>query len=336
MDEQTGVRYGMITAKATFLIHHDGATELDTQNPFPLFDSDETTGLGLLPPDLYPRRDPVFEVILLGAAYAENARPTSHCMVELSVGEVTRRISVTGDRQWVTQQEISEPHPFTRMPLTYEHAFGGSCEAFLDEHTVLDMDDPMNKYGKGFDAEKQARDLAAGFQAPNGFPRMDYQRLLPNLENPENSVSQWTDTPEPYCWATIPPDIGYRMVEAIRKFQHDGNPPDLEAARKMVYHRAHPDWIIGLPPPNTRVTMKGLKPNNHIVDFKLPPARVFADYVIGDRSGARELVPQLMVLLPEEDRLYLVYRSAFTVTVTPDMERSFRIRLEEGWYQDGN
>lgn len=332
VDEQTGLKYGIIAAKATFIVHKDGTTEIDTQDPFPLFDADEKTDLGFLPSDLYPRRDPVFEVILLGAAYAKGHNSTPHHLVELTVGNTTRRIHVFGDRGWETPEKISLPQSFSRIPLTYEYAFGGSCEAFFDDNTILDVEDPMNKYGRGFDAEKIARDLAAGFQAPEGFPKMNYQRILPNLENPEKIISKNSDTPEPYCWATIPPDIGFRMIEAIRVFHRDGKPPELEATRNMVYHRAHPDWIIDLPPSNTRITMKGMMPDNDSLTFDLPPVRIIADYVVGNRTGSRELIPQLLMLLPEENRFYLVYRSAFTVDVSAEIERSFRLRLEDGWY----
>lgn len=333
VDERTGLKYGMIAAKATFRVNANGTTEIETQEPFPLFEADVETELGLLPSDLYPRRDPVFEVILLGATYAKNNNPIPSRIIEMSVGNINRRMLIFGDRWWVNRKKISSPKPFLRIPLTYDYAFGGSFEAHFDEYTILDVEDPMNKYGRGFDAEKKAKDLAEGLQSPKGFPRMEYHRMLPNIENPDTLISNWEDVPEPYCWATVPPDIGFRMIEAMRKFQQDGEPPELEEARNMVYHRAHPDWIITLPPRGSRITLKGMTPDDDILAFDLPALRVISDYVIGDRIGARELSPQLLMLLPEERRFYLVYRSAFTMEVVPEMERSFRLRLDDGWFQ---
>lgn len=333
VDERTGSKYGILTVKATFLIHPDGTTEIDTQNPYPLFDGDQETDLGILPSDLYPRRDPVFEVILLGAAYGENNKPTSERTVGLRVGNVSRQIQVFGDRLWEDKGKIFSPKPFLRMPLTYDYAFGGSCEAAFDDYTLLDVEDRMNKYGRGFDAEKAASDLAAGFQAPDGFPKIDYQRMLPNLENPDFLISKWSDVPEPYCWATVPPDIGFRMIEAMHVFQSSGAPPEINEARNMVFHRAHPDWIIDLPPANCAISMKGMRPDMEIMTFELPSLRIMADYVLGNRTGVRELAPQLLLLLPEENKFYLVYRKAFTMQAAPEIERSFRLRLEDGWYQ---
>jgi hypothetical protein len=59
---------------------------------------------------------------------------------------------------------------------------------------------------------------------------------------------------------------------------------------------------------------------------------VLADYVAADRRGTRELVPQLLVLLPEERAFYLVFRHGFDLRHTPTAERTMRLRLEPGWY----
>ncbi|HUN80811.1 MAG TPA: hypothetical protein VMV81_04800, partial [Phycisphaerae bacterium] len=67
--------------------------------------------------------------------------------------------------------------------------------------------------------------------------------------------------------------------------------------------------------------------------FPLPALRLVADYVAGEKSGARELAPHLLMLLPEEKRFYIVYRTAFTMVVQPESERGFRLRLENGWFQ---
>jgi len=78
--------------------------------------------------------------------------------------------------------------------------------------------------------------------------------------------------------------------------------------------------------------MSGMSPRGKL-SFTIPPLRVIADYVLGDRTGTRELAPQLMVLLPEQMRFYIVYRASFTLETTPSMERSFRLRTTQGWFQ---
>ena len=339
-------RIGMIVAKLTFKLLPDGRTEIDTQEPFPLFGAEEATELGWLPSDAVQRRDEAFEVIVLGAAHAPHGRATGSMVVSLQVGNVARSMMVTGDRLWQRSSgrkpQISPPAPFVRMPLTYANAYGGACEANLDMHTVIDLRDRLNQHGKGFDAEAQAIQLAAAFKAPAGFPYLRYTRALPNLEHPEQRITAWEDEPEPYCWATVPQDTAFAQIRMLRRMDllgrlgrtpdQDQNPPTMEQGIEQLYHRAHPDWIIELPRPQAIVTMHGLTPEGRWA-FMLPQVRVLADYTLGDRQGCRELAPQLLVLLPEEQRCYLVYRSSFTVETQPDQERSFRLRLDHGWFQ---
>lgn len=339
-------RIGMIVAKLTFKLLPDGRTELESQEPFPLYGTEEPTELGSLPSDAVQRRDQAFEVIVLGAAHAPHGRPTRSMMVSLQVGSVTRSMVVTGERAWSRttghKPQITAPVPFVRMPLTYANAHGGTAEANIDMHTVIDLRDRLNQHGKGFDAEAQAMQVAAGLKAPTGFPYLRYTRQLPNLEHPEHRIVAWEDAPEPYCWATVPQDTAFAQIRALRRMdllgklrrtpEQDEHPPTLEQGIEQLYHRAHPDWIIELPRPQAIVTMHGLTPEGRWA-FMLPQVRVLADYTLGDRQGCRELAPQLLVLLPEQQRCCLVYRSSFTVQTQPDQERSFRLRLDHGWFQ---
>lgn len=192
----------------------------------------------------------------------------------------------------------------------------------------------MNKYGRGFDAEKLSHDIGLAFKAPTGFPRLaaGYRRILPNLENPSCPIRGWEDDPRPYCWATLPTDIGAHMQRAYDHMRTTGKALSEEEMLRMVYHRAHPDWILPIPQAGTNVTLKGMTKEG-VWSFALPRLRVFADYELGERTGTRELEPQMMVLLAHELRFYLVYRHFFTMQTASDMHRSFRLRIEEGWIQ---
>lgn len=335
-------RMGMLVAKATFLFDQDGTTELDTQNPFPLFATEEDTDLGQLPSDAVQRRDQAFEVVLLGAAYPSGTEAVDSMTVKLGVGDVSHTMCVTGDREWSDgdNPSITHPTPFMRMPLVYERTFGGMCPAWMDEDTVIDIRDPVNHHGRGFDAGFLAQHIGESLQAPEGFPSMEYVRQLPNLEHPEHLIRDWDDAPEPYCWATVPQDIAFTQTRFLRhvkrKVDLNQDPTEVdEYAREVttqVFHRAHPDWIITLPGYQALVTMSGMSPRSEL-SFRIPALRVIADYELGNRVGTRELAPQLMVLLPEQQRFYIVYRASFTVETTPGMKRSFRLRTTRGWFQ---
>jgi len=340
--DDDGPRMGLLVAKATFLFDQNGTTELDTQNPFSLIATEEDTDLGQLPSDAVQRRDQVFEVVLLGAAYPEGAEAVESMTIKLSVGDVSHTMRVTGDREWSdgSNPSITPPAPFSRMPLVYERTFGGMCPAQMDSDTVIDIRDPVNHHGRGFDARFLAKHMGENLQAPEGFPSMEYVRRLPNLEHPEHLIEAWDDAPEPYCWVTVPQDIAFAQTRFLHylesKVADDQIPGEEdEYSREVIthmFHRAHPDWITTLPGPQALVSMSGMSPHGEL-SFSIPPLRVIADYVLGNRVGTRELVPQLMVLLPEQMRFYIVYRASFTLETTAGMERSFRLRTTHGWFQ---
>lgn len=327
-----GPRIGMIVAKATFSYNGNGQVELDTQAPHPLYDADVETEFGLLPADVLPRRDPAFEVILLGAAHAPGGRAVPSMVVRLTVGNVSRSIAVFGERSWQPDGIMGRPAPFATMPLVYERAFGGRAQVYLDESTTVEVQDPINPLGRGFDGDSKAWQMAEAIGVAPGYPLLSFDRSLPNLEDPAALISSPQSTPDPACWATVPMGLGLANLRHIRELQEHGEVRDPRRAEIELYHRAHPSWVIPLVPAGSEVRLEGLQPHGE-VRFRLPALRIHADYLLGERRGTRELAPQMLVLLPEENRFYVVYRSSFSVEVEPSMERSFRMRLDEGWYR---
>jgi hypothetical protein len=328
-------RYGMLVAKATFEVLPDGSTRIDSQDPVPLFDEDEPTEFGLLPDDSVPRRDRKLEVIVLGQAYSTGR---GQMLVELAVGNYRQSLLVSGDRWWVSHQaggRHCDPQPFETIPMTWDRAFGGSTQCWIDAESILDLDHPMNKYGRGFNAYKMAEDVGKAFESPTGYPQLspDYVRRLPNIEHPQAAIRHWDDEPRPYCWATIPTDIGVHLQRAHDYVHHYKRPLSRDDMLRIVYHRAHPDWILDIPPMDTIVALSGMTAGPRFA-FRIPRLRVLADYELGERTGTRELEPHMLLLLPEQSRFYLVYRHFFTIAdVEKDQSRSWRLRLAEGWFQ---
>ncbi len=311
----SGRRRGLVVAKATFRIHAGGATSLDTQDPVPLFHPEAETAAGLLPRDDLPRNDSAFEVFQFGAAYAPGGVPVESMRVALSVGDVRREISVFGDRQWLGHgpgATISRPEPFVRMPLTWERAFGGTCDVLVDVDSPVEVAHPENPLGVGLDAAKTAAELDAFLSCPPGFPQFERSRRLPNLEAPGASIARWEDAPAPACWATIPPGSALRSRPG------------------SVLYQAHPDWVLERAPASGEpVVMDGMSPAGRI-EFEMPGLSVHLDYALGDRGGSRELTPHALVLLPEERRFYVVYRHPFEVDAPSGEERVARLRIEGG------
>jgi hypothetical protein len=345
-------RIGVLAAKATFRFDRAGQVELDTQAPLPLLKEDQPTPHGPLPTDSRARRGNKFEVMLLGNAHPARGA-TTVTQVALSVGNERRELRVWGDRFWVgadaRRMAISQPRPFSVMPLVYERSFGGTAAVQLDSRSVLDLGHPINPRGKGFDPKAQADGLGKLLKAPAGFPALPPgPRPLPNLESPRAPITRWEDEPDPVGWAPTPADSAIAFLNIIKahtttvaRLQREGRyspenfSKEVEAAGEddpdLWLYRAHPDWVIPLPPAAALVRMENLMADAPLVQFALPQLRVIADYVIYGRQGTRDLRPQILVLLPEEQRFYLVYRLAFNFQPGPAHERSFRLRTAPGW-----
>jgi len=346
-------RIGVLTAKATFTFDLSGQVQLDTQDPFPVFSEDRDTPWGPLPTDSRARRSDKFEVMLLGNAHPPRGA-TTVTKVALSVGAERRELLVWGDRFWVgsdpKRMSISKARTFDRMPLTFERAFGGTVPVQLDSKSVLDLADPINPGGKGFDARPQAEGLCRMLRAPQGYPALPSgPRALPNIENPRSPIARWEDAPDPVGWAPAPPGSGIPFLKLIKaqtaviarlqqqgKFSPENFQKEVEATQNedpdVWIYRAHPDWVIALPQTAALVHMENLVAGAPTVEFRLPQQRVVADYIIYGRQGQRDLRPQSLVLLPEERRFYLVYRLPFHFEPGPAHERSLRLRAESGWF----
>lgn len=331
-DYEDSPRTAIVVAKATFRFDGEDGVALERQEPFALLDEDQPTELGLLPRDNLPRVDPKFEVLLLGRAHAPGEEPVAEMRVRLAVGEVRRELDVIGDRVWRGEGETarpSRPRPFRSMPLVYERAFGGRAEVLIDVDSPVEVVEPLNPAGKGFDHVERALELGEAMRAPESFPRFDRTRELPNLEDPHDRIRGWSDRPLPVCWACAPLHSGM-LVERLRR-KREANPDrELRLVEPETLHRAHPDWVIEPPPPAAAVLLEGLTPGG-TVGFRLPELKVVGDVRYGEEERSLELPPRTLVLLPEEGRFYLVYRAFFEFPYDRDETRAVRIRLEEGW-----
>jgi hypothetical protein len=329
-----GPRLGILVAKATYTVAADGQCALDAEAPLAILADDEETELGLLPRDDLPREDDAFEVILLGRAHAPNGQSALRTKVRLQIGHEVRELAVWGDRVWNGQGKgasIGDPAPFTSLPLTWDRAFGGRSEIEIDRESFVTLDDPRNPAGRGFDPTERAKQIGKLLSAPRGYPRAPEVRPLPNLEDPAQLIRAWSDAPRPACWATVPMDTWLHVERGIA---NPGQPddPSLELT-PGIHHRAHPDLVLPRPAAGAVVQVDGVRPDG-LWRFELPRLRVLVDFIVGDTRGQDELVPHMLLLLPEERRFVLLLRRVFEYPFAGGEERSVRLRTGEGWYGD--
>ncbi|MEZ6117693.1 MAG: DUF2169 domain-containing protein [Pirellulaceae bacterium] len=133
---------------------------------------------------------PSTDVVLLGHGCAQNSRDR-FVDVSIRVGDVIKKsVRVFGDRTWVKRMgivDMTNPSTFERIPLIYERAFGGWDTA---------QPDP----------------LASKFECRNpvgvGFKRVQWEEgmTLPNLEDPQNLIGVYGDSPAPAGFGFVSPD----------------------------------------------------------------------------------------------------------------------------------
>lgn len=326
-------RLGMVVAKATFSLTGGSTPRLAPDVAETIHEDDVEAPDGLLPGDLVPRRDDSMEVIVLGHAGPVADQPVAKLTVGLRVGAYERQLAVIGDRRWIDRPgspAISEPEPFTSMPLCWSRAFGGRADVWIDRKAPIEVADPINRRGRGFDPRPLAEALCRHLEAPAGYPLVPKIRTLPNLEDPGCLIRRPGDRPIPACWATVPRDVGIGMAPVLHELEQ-GRPVDShQAATLGVLHRCHPAWVLPPLPREAPIRWWGLGPG---ADVRLPALRVLADALVGQRRSTLELRPQVLVLRPDLRRLHLTYRGFFCTSAPEPGPRIMRLRLDEGWMQ---
>jgi hypothetical protein len=141
--DKTGAEYVVVAVKGTFTLPKQGETPKLTDEQVPLVDADLFTGepgrsATLVECD-YVLEKPYCDVLLNGAAHAPGGRLVERIAVGLQVGAWRKSFAVWGNRVWrgaAVGYAPGEPEPFTRMPISYDSAFGGTDERMRDPAQV--------------------------------------------------------------------------------------------------------------------------------------------------------------------------------------------------------
>ncbi len=130
---------------------------------------------------------PGADLLLAACGYPPGGRPQSTLEVSFSVGSWSKSLVVLGDRHWkegLLGATLTEPLPFTRMPLTWSRAFGGPSFK-------------KNPLGKGADK----------IVLPDGKKA----RLAPNVENRKSLWLSVDAPPNPSSFGPVDSSWPQRM-----------------------------------------------------------------------------------------------------------------------------
>lgn len=240
---------------------------------------------------------PATDVALVGHAWAPGGRPVTTLDAALAVGPVRKVIRVFGDREWRggADARMSPPAPFERMPLRYEHAFGGAVEIDPERGAARD---PRNPVGVGFARTKSGEPTA---------------RKLPNLEEPAQLIARPTDHPRPAGFGFLAPSWEPRCGSAgtydarWRETRAPFLPADFNP---RFFNAAHPDLVCkGHLQGGEEVQAINVSPTGPL-RFNLPSCRFDVQVHVARRIERPEMRLETVLVEPDERRLGLLFRGA--------------------------
>ncbi|HAN93887.1 MAG TPA: hypothetical protein DCQ33_17650 [Nitrospira sp.] len=243
---------------------------------------------------------PRVDVIVQGAAMAPGDRPVRQLQVRVDIDGWHKVATVFGDRHWESGffgQRMSEPKPFTMMPLLYENSFGGIVRASSkDGDRCIDvcLENPVGVgiYGQASSGDREPR--------------------LPNIERPQDLIKHRHDRPQPIGFGVVARSWQPRLAAAgtydDRWFQekYPFLPQDFSPAHFMCapgdqqLSQLTGGEMIRCTNMTTEGTWSAVVPTIHFpVSFK------FA-------NRTEQLQPMLDTLLvePQADRMVLIWRAA--------------------------
>jgi hypothetical protein len=295
----------IVAIKGTFSIPANGEEDAPlTETQVPLTESDEFTGEPGLSAPLYEsdyaHRKPLCDVLLNGSAYTPGGQPAKRVTVALRVGSMKKSFNVIGDRVWrkrLFSAKPSRPKPFTRLPITYDRAFGGVdvTEKKPDKvQTYL-----KNPIGVGYYPLTKRKALV-------GKP-------LPNTEEIGNRVKKIKGKYQPMSFGPIGRNFESRIPLAGTYDQDwlDHRTPFFPNDFDYRYFQAAPaDQQIPYPRGGEEVVLENLTPEG-ITKFRLPmkPMPIlFISYQGKDQQ--LDAVIDTVVIEPDQCRFMLTWRAS--------------------------
>jgi hypothetical protein len=304
--DKTGREWLVVVAKGTYGIPAHPQQEpalLDGQLPLVMSDifTGEPGSSALLYEHDFAPIKPRCDVLLNGSCHAPGGRPARQVDVALKVGAMAKGLTVVGPRIYkagLLSSSPSAPQPFTVLPITYNHAFGGIDRTPQDpaEHQWY----PLNHAGVGFHPGAGAAEL-------HGKP-------LPNTEELGHPVIKPQGRYRPMAFGPIGRAWQQRLRWAGTYDQKwlDQQFPFLPEDFDTRYFQSAPeDQQIDHPRGSEDVVLRHLTPQGHTA-FRLP-ADLSLPVLFHSRAGGLSEVPAVVdtvLLEPDAGRLALVWRTS--------------------------
>ncbi|MCA9786636.1 MAG: DUF2169 domain-containing protein, partial [Candidatus Cloacimonetes bacterium] len=280
LPDPRGVDTLIVVIAATFTLDERPAIAIE-QRPIALADvyEGDPTASSLRYPTAVHLAKPGTDVCLLGDACAPGERPIPELDVALGVADRLVRARVYGDRYWtqgLRHVQPSAPQLFTRVPVTWERAYGGGHGALVEAR---------NPVGVGFLGSRQVHELL-------GQP-------VPNVDDPDDPLRWLGQAPRPIgvapIAATWAPRVGFAGTydDAWQREQAPFLPADFDPRFHCVaVERLHFDApLVGGEP----VVLDGFDPARRW-HLRLPRCVLDVDATIaGSRQRLRPILDTVLL-----------------------------------------
>jgi len=298
--DHNNLNFVSVVLKGTFNILDNGSLELAEEQE-PLLKTDEYSGDAGLSSliresDYSPLKLPT-DVCVIGDIVSLDEKPCYQMDAVVQVGNQERIIRAVGDRVWEKELgsvRMSGPTPFTRIPVAFEHAFGGKGQESEAQETPYYASNPV---GKGYVANSDEIDGLA----------------LPNLENSRSLIQSPTDKPQPCCPGFVNRNWQPRASYAgtcDENWQNSRMPLLPTDFGSRFYNASEPDFIFPMLQGGEVIAMKGFNPEG-LLGFLLPSWKLEVRYCL--KSTVKTLYANLdtVVVLTNKKQVLLNWRVCF-------------------------
>ena len=243
--------------------------------------------------DIALRKEAV-DVHLFGTARAPAGKPAGSFELSVKVGDHLRRATVSGPRAWQKGAgglAAPAPEPIESLPISMKHAYGGEAE-----FDGLKVAFPDNPEGQGFYLEEE--------QAEGG--------PLPQIEDAEAPVKEWSDRPVPAGFGFCPYPSATRLQAAVIVEEDE-----IKKITHRLFNTAFPAMIAPAAPPGTRVSVVGVSPDGPL-ELTVPELPLLARVELSDRRTERPLALEQIGIEADAGRVFLTYRYPFRYVTHPE------------------
>jgi len=291
---------GVTACKVTYQVQNEILLPVTGEEAWPVFDKPYVfEGIPLAPETDFRKKGT--DLLIFGSAVTPDDFPVVSMQVAVSCGKINHRTTVFGDRVWEKGPggfRPTPPKPFTSMPLTNNRTFGGSAK--LQDSEVVHA---VNPEGRGFLLEEN---------------RVEGTRL-PNIEDPDHLITQWTDTPRPACWFK---PAGFLQAKSAREISPETLPLTM---MQSLFNQSVPELSAAPEKLGKTLRLVGFSKDGDIL-FPIPEIRgPIVDVRVGTIKDEFPTILSTVIVLPGEKIIIATYTVLFRYLMQPFEKRSVRL-----------